>query len=65
MCSSDLEYLANGAQLGWLFDPKARQIYVYRPGEPGQQLDNPATVSGDPVLPGFVLDAASVFAASS
>ena len=58
------EYRDNGAQLGWLIDPKARQIYVYRPGEAVQRLDNPATVSGDPVLPGFVLDAAAVFAAS-
>jgi Uma2 family endonuclease len=58
------EYLENGAQLGWLIDPKARQLYVYRPGEPVLRLDNPATVSGDPVLPGFVLDAAAVFAAN-
>jgi len=58
------EYRENGAQLGWLVDPKARQIYVYRPGQPVERLDNPATVSGDPVLPGFVLDAAAVFAAS-
>jgi len=58
------EYRENGAQFGWLVDPKARQIYVYRPGQPVERLDNPATVSGDPVLPGFVLDAAAVFAAS-
>ncbi|MCW5849069.1 MAG: Uma2 family endonuclease [Anaerolineae bacterium] len=50
------EYLANGARLGWLLDPEARTVYVYRPGQPVQRLDNPARVSGDPVLPGFVLD---------
>jgi Uma2 family endonuclease len=55
------EYRDNGAQLGWLIDPEPRQIYVYRPGQPVERLDNPATVSGDPVLPGFELDAASVF----
>lgn len=55
------EYRDNGARLGWLIDPEPRQIYVYRPGEPVQRLDNPATVSGDPVLPGFVLDAPAVF----
>ena len=50
------EYLANGARLGWLLDPEARTVYVYRPGQPVQRLDGPAQVSGDPVLPGFVLD---------
>jgi Uma2 family endonuclease len=50
------EYLANGARLGWLLDPRSRRVYVYRPNEPVARLDNPETVSGDPVLPGFVLD---------
>ena len=50
------EYLANGCQLGWLIDPDNKQVYVYRPGQPVQVLDNPPTVSGDPELPGFVLD---------
>jgi Uma2 family endonuclease len=50
------EYLDNGAQLGWLFDPGEKQVYVYRPNEPIERLENPAQISGDPVLPGFVLD---------
>ncbi len=50
------EYLANGARLGWLLDPASRHVYVYRPDAPVERLDNPATVAGDPVLPGFVLD---------
>ena len=50
------EYLANGARLGWLLDPEPRHVYVYRPNAPVERLDNPATVSGEPVLPGFVLD---------
>lgn len=49
------EYVANGAQLGWLIDPVQRRVYVYRPGADVECLDNPAAVSGDPVLPGFVL----------
>src|SRR5438128_10233843 len=44
------EYMANGAQLGWLIDPFNKQVYVYRPGEGIQSLDNPSTTSGDPVL---------------
>lgn len=50
------EYIANGAQLGLLIDPKSKQAYVYRPNQPVERLDNPQTISGDPVLPGFALD---------
>jgi Uma2 family endonuclease len=50
------EYMANGCQLGWLIDPDKQQVHVYRPGQSVQVLDNPQTVSGDPELPGFVLD---------
>lgn len=50
------EYISNGAGLGFLLDPKAKRVYVYRPSKPVESLDNPQTVSGDPVLPGFVLD---------
>lgn len=55
------EYIANGAQLGWLIDPANRQVEVYRRGESTQILDNPQTVSGNPVLPGFVLDLTEIF----
>ncbi len=50
------EYLANGALLGWLIDPLEKKVYVYRPDQEVRCLDNPETISGDPVLPGFVLD---------
>src|SRR4028119_2371915 len=49
------QYINNGVKLGWLIDRKRRRVYIYRPGVPVQQLDNPETVSGDPELPGFVL----------
>jgi Uma2 family endonuclease len=50
------EYIANGAKLGWLIDPIERKVYVYRPDREVEVLDNPATLDGDPVLPGFTLD---------
>jgi len=50
------EYIANGALLGWLIDPETRKVYVYRPNKPVEVLDNPQQVSGDPELPGFVLE---------
>jgi Uma2 family endonuclease len=50
------EYIANGARLGWLIDPSEKRVYVYRPDQPVETLDHPATVSGEPELPGFVLN---------
>jgi Uma2 family endonuclease len=50
------EYIQNGAELGWLIDPLGKKVYVYRPHEHVECLDNPATVSGEPLLKGFVLD---------
>ncbi len=49
------EYLDNGVRLGWLIDPFEKRVYVYRPGQPVETLDNPTSVSGEAVLPGFVL----------
>jgi len=50
-----LEYIANGASLGWLIDPLKRRVSVYRPDEELVILENPEIVSGDPLLPGFKL----------
>jgi Uma2 family endonuclease len=50
------EYMDNGAELGWLLDPLTRRVHVYRPQRPSEILEAPATVSADPLLPGFVLD---------
>jgi Uma2 family endonuclease len=49
------EYLDDGACLGWLIDPLEKRVCVYRPGQPVEMLNDPPTVSGDPVLPGFVV----------
>jgi Uma2 family endonuclease len=57
------EFIENGAQLGWLIDPYKRKVYVYRPDLPMQKLDEPETVCGDPVLPGFVLPVARLWQA--
>jgi len=50
------EYRASGARLGWLIDPLERRVHIYHPGGGVETLDAPATVAGDPVLRGFVLD---------
>jgi Uma2 family endonuclease len=49
------EYIDNGARLGWLIDPLEKRVYVYRPDQSVEVLDDPPMLSGDPVLPGFVL----------
>ena len=50
------EYLAQGVRLGWLIDPMGGTVEIYRPGRPVETLEKPATLSGEDVLPGFVLD---------
>jgi Uma2 family endonuclease len=55
------EYLDNGARLGWLIDPIEKRVSIYRPQAPVECLDNPQTISGDPVLPGFVLELGRVW----
>ena len=55
------EYIAHGVRLGWLIDRKNRKVYIYRPNQEPEILDNPETVSGDPELPGFVLRMAKIW----
>lgn len=55
------EYRECGLRLGWLILPSLRQIEVYT-SEKGQTLTGVEAVSGDPVLPGFRLELALVWA---
>lgn len=50
------EYLANGMQLGWLINPRTRQVHVYRIRQSVQIIASPPLVAGDPELPGLVVD---------
>ncbi|MBD1904742.1 Uma2 family endonuclease [Funiculus sociatus GB2-A5] len=50
------EYMENGARLGWLIDRKNQRVEIYRQGQDVEILENPATLLGEDVLPGFVLD---------
>jgi Uma2 family endonuclease len=50
------EYIDNGVKLGWLINPKERQVEVYRQGQTPEVLDSPITLSGENTLPGFILD---------
>lgn len=50
------EYIENGVQLGWLINPQDQQVEIYRPGQPVEVLQSPQRLSGESILPGFVLD---------
>ncbi len=51
-----VEYIAQGVRLGWLLDPIAGRVEIHRPGREVEILQRPATLSGEDVLPGLVLD---------
>ena len=50
------EYLNSGLRLGWLINPQAQQVEIYRPNQTVEILQLPASLSGEDVLPEFVLD---------
>lgn len=50
------EYMAAGVKLGWLLNRKTRRVEIYRQGKEVEVLDSPKSLSGEDVLPGFVLD---------
>ena len=50
------EYRDNGVRLSWLIDPQNQRVEIYRPGRDVEVLQSPATLSGEDVLPHFVLD---------
>ncbi|MBD1809335.1 Uma2 family endonuclease [Microcoleus sp. FACHB-SPT15] len=55
------EYMENKARLGWLIDRKNKKVEIYRQSQEVAVLDNPTTLSGEDVLPGFVLDLKEVW----
>ncbi|MBV8885471.1 MAG: Uma2 family endonuclease [Chroococcidiopsidaceae cyanobacterium CP_BM_RX_35] len=55
------EYLESGLRLGWLINPKARQVEIFRPNQEVEILDSPTTLSGEDVLPEFVFNLQPIF----
>ena len=50
------EYLDSGLQLGWLINPQAQEVEIYRPNQTVEIVPLPTNLSGENVLPGFILD---------
>lgn len=51
-----VEYQENGVRLGFLVNFTSRQVEIYRSGQPVEILDNPSSLSGEDILPGFILN---------
>jgi Uma2 family endonuclease len=50
------EYIDNGVRLAWLLDPKHKFVEIYRPNQSVERLIAPSQLTGEDVLPGFVLN---------
>ncbi|MBV6627014.1 MAG: Uma2 family endonuclease [Rivularia sp. (in: Bacteria)] len=55
------EYIENGLRLGWLINPKDKQVEIYRAGKEVEVLNSPTSLSGEDVLAGFSLDLEVIF----
>jgi Uma2 family endonuclease len=54
------DYIVNGVQLGWLIDPVTKNVEIYRPGRDPEILTNPASISGEGPVEGFLLDLSAI-----
>ncbi|NEO69606.1 Uma2 family endonuclease [Moorena sp. SIO3H5] len=54
------EYMDCGVRLGWLIDPQNQQVTIYRQSQDREVLESPSSLSGEDVLPGFVLDLSQI-----
>ncbi len=55
------EYMNNGVKLGWLINQKNRRVEIYRQGQEVEVLESPTQLSGEDILPGFVLNLRSLW----
>ena len=55
------EYINNGVRLGWLINPEKKIAEIFRPNQSVEIEQNPSTLQGENVLPGFVLDLTEIF----
>ena len=55
------EYQDNGVRLGWLINPHDQEIEVYRIGRSSEVIQSPMSLSGEDILPGFILDLTTIW----
>ena len=56
-----LEYRDNGVRLGWLINPREREVEIYRLDCDIEVIADPLTLSGEDVVPGFTLDLSPIW----
>jgi Uma2 family endonuclease len=49
------EWIANGAELAWLLEPKTKRVTIYRPGQEAEVFNDPSSVQGTGCVAGFEL----------
>lgn len=54
-------WVRNGVELGWLLDPDARTVTIYRADREPERLDNVSQVAGEGPVAGFVLPLDRIF----
>jgi len=55
------EYIENGLRLGWLINPQKKQVEIYRLNQDVEILNSPKNLSGEDILPEFILDLSNIF----
>lgn len=55
------EWIANGAELGWMIDPDSRTVTIFRPGRDPQEIQNPTCVDGEGPVAGFRLELTEIW----
>jgi Uma2 family endonuclease len=55
------EYISCGVKLGWLINPDAKEVEIYRLDRDKQVISNPTSLSGEELLPGLTLDLSEIF----
>ena len=55
------EYMNNQVKLGWLINRKNRRVEIYRQGQAVEILESPTQLSGEDILPGFVLNLQAIW----
>ncbi len=55
------EYVRNGCRLGWLIAPELQKVFIYKSDNTITEKSFETPLSGEDVLPGFLLDLKSIF----
>ena len=55
------EYMNCGIRLGWLINPDAKQVEIYRQGQETEVLNNPQTLSGEDVMSNLSVSLEDIF----